>query len=401
MLTINNLKYSNSIILETLGLPKIYDIDSFSKEIGLSPTILYLLSQKQSLFYQNKEIPKRNGDLRQISIPSTSLKLVQKWIKIKILDKLAISDFSMAFRQGNSYGIKKNAELHKYDLYILKIDLKDFFHSIDKTRIFYLFKGIGYNNLVSNILTNLCTYEDRVPQGAITSPVISNLVCKKLDYRLSGVASKRGISYTRYADDMYFSCDDEVLLRKTQNMIYEIIKDEGFIVNNKKVKFMGPHSKKIITGLIINDSKVLVPREIKRKVRAMIHHSIATGDYSHIDTIKGYISFISSIEKDYKIKITKYCEKLIEKEQYRIFYDIIEKYNKNNFLKTKNMEYIHHESIDEIFGNVIYLSELYLEERIQFYKKNNIAIKIDDFFRYNKQIATDINIDNEEFVNKG
>ena len=98
MLTINNLKYSNSIILETLGLPKIYDIDSFSTEIGLSPTILYLLSQKQYLFYKNR---------RKISIPSTSLKLVQKWIKIKILGKLSISDFSMAFRQGNSYGIKK------------------------------------------------------------------------------------------------------------------------------------------------------------------------------------------------------------------------------------------------------------------------------------------------------
>ncbi len=107
MLTINNLKYSNSIILETLGLPKIYDIDSFSTEIGLSPTILYLLSQKQYLFYKNKEIPKRDGNRRKISIPSTSLKLVQKWIKIKILGKLSISDFSMAFRQGNSYGIKK------------------------------------------------------------------------------------------------------------------------------------------------------------------------------------------------------------------------------------------------------------------------------------------------------
>ena len=100
MLTINNLKYSNSIILETLGLPKIYDIDSFSTEIGLSPTIQYL-------FYKNKEIPKRDGNRRKISIPSTSLKLVQKWIKIKILGKLSISDFSMAFRQGNSYGIKK------------------------------------------------------------------------------------------------------------------------------------------------------------------------------------------------------------------------------------------------------------------------------------------------------
>lgn len=281
----------------------------------------------------------------------------------------------------------------------MKIDLKDFFHSIDKSKIFYLFKGIGYNNLVSNILTNLCTYEERVPQGAITSPVISNLVCKKLDYRLSGVASKRGISYTRYADDMYFSCDDEVLLRKTQNMIYEIIKDEGFVVNNKKIKFMGPHSKKFITGLIINEVKVLVPREMKRKVRVMIHQAIATGDYSNIDTIKGYISFISSIEKDYKIKIEKYCEKLIEKEQYRIFNDIVEKYNKNNFLKTKSMEYMQDEQVDDVFGDVTYLSELYLDERVQFYKRNNIDNKIDEFFNSNKEVTTDFNIENEEFVN--
>lgn len=335
------------MILETLGLPKIYDIESFSTEIGLSPKILYLLSQKQYLFYQNKQIPKKDESSRQISIPSTSLKLVQKWIKIKILDKLPLSDFSMAFRKGKSYGIKKNAELHKYDSYILKIDLKDFFHSINKTKVFYLFKGVGYNNLIANILTNICTYEDRVPQGAITSPVISNLICKKLDYRLSGVASKRGISYTRYADDMYFSCDDEILLRKAQNIIYKIIKEEDFIINNKKIKFMSPHSKKFVTGLIINDTKVLVPKEMKRKVRSMLHHAIATGDYNNIDSIKGYISFISSIEKDYRIKIEKYCEELIDKKQYRVSNDLVDKYNNNNFLKTKSMEYIQDTEFNE------------------------------------------------------
>ncbi|MGV1065400.1 retron St85 family RNA-directed DNA polymerase [Clostridium perfringens] len=361
-------------------MPKIYDINSLSTEVGLSPTILYLLSQKQHMFYKSKQIPKRDGSSRQISIPSISLKLVQKWIKIKILDKLPLSDFSMAFRKGNSYGIKKNAELHKYDSYILKIDLKDFFHSIDKIKIFYLFKGIGYNNLISNILANLCTYEDRVPQGAITSPVISNLICKKMDFRLSGVASKRGISYTRYADDMYFSCDDEVLLRKTQNMIYEIIKDEGFIINNKKIKFMSPHSKKNITGLIINDNKVIVPREMKRKVRTMIHHSITTGDYSNIDSIKGYVSFISSIEKDYRIKIKKYCETLIEKKQYRVFKDVVEKYNKNNFLGTKDMDYIEDEEFGEYNGDIFSLSDIYLEKRIEFYKRNNIENRIHTFY---------------------
>ncbi|RHW64357.1 RNA-directed DNA polymerase [Clostridium botulinum] len=392
VLTINNLKYSNSIIIDTLGLPKIYDINSFSTEIGLSPTILYLLSQKQDLFYKNTYIPKRDGSNRQISIPSISMKLVQKWIKVKILDKLYISGMSMAFRKGNSYGIKKNAELHRYDLYILKIDLTDFFHSIDRMRIFYLFKGIGYNNLISNILTNLCTYKERLPQGAVTSPVLSNLVCEKMDKRLSGVASKRGISYTRYADDMYFSCDDEILLRKTQSMIYEIIEDEEFKINNKKVKFMGPSSRKCITGLVINDSKVVVPREMKRKVRVMIHHAIATGDYSKVDSIKGYISFISSIEKDYENRIKKYCQSLIDKDQYKVFDDLIEKYNQNKFIDTNEMKQVDEdELLYEFEGIELNHIDSYIYERIEFYKKNNLENKMKDFYIENKEIACVLN----------
>ena len=101
------------MILEALNLPKIYDLNSFGREIGLSNTILYLLSQKTERFYKQTKIPKKKSGTRPISIPSISMKIVQKWILINILEKVPISNYAMAFRKGPQYGIKTNAELHK------------------------------------------------------------------------------------------------------------------------------------------------------------------------------------------------------------------------------------------------------------------------------------------------
>ena len=161
-------KYGNLMILEALDLPKIYDLNSFGRKIGLSNTILYLLSQKTERFYTQIKIPKKKSGIRQISIPSISMKIVQKWILINIIEKIPISNYAMAFRKGSKYGIKTNAELHMYNECIIRIDLKDFFNSIKRENVFYLFKSIEYNNLISNILTNICTLEGYLPQGAIT-----------------------------------------------------------------------------------------------------------------------------------------------------------------------------------------------------------------------------------------
>jgi Retron-type reverse transcriptase len=374
---IKRVKYKNLIVLETLNLPKIFDIKSFSISIGLTPTILYLLSKETKRYYTSIEIPKKKAGTRQLSIPSFSLKLVQRWIKINILDKIAISECAMAFRIGQEYGIKQNAQLHRHDSCIFKIDLKDFFHNIHREKVFYLFYSLGYNKLVSNILSNICTYNDVLPQGAVTSPSLSNLICKRMDSRLEGMASKRGISYTRYADDLFFSCNDEVLLRKTQKMIYDIIKDEGFKVNSEKVKFMGPSTRKLVTGLLIVENKVIVPRSLKRKVRAMLHYIIATSDYSKLDMVKGYISFISSIEKKYAEKIKKYISDMTNKEQYKVFDDIVKSYNDNRFLGCTEMEYVSLESCTDTLDDFEFsYGEQYLYDRIDFFQKHNISDRL-------------------------
>lgn len=387
-------KYENTMVLGILNLPKIYDLNSFSRVIGLSTTIIYLLSKETNRYYNSRFIPKKKkGSVRQLDIPSFSMRIVQNWIKRNILDSIPISNSAMAFRKGKNYGIKKNAELHKENEYILKIDFENFFGNISREKVFYAFKSVGYNNTISDILTNICTYNESLPQGAVTSPSISNIVCKMLDSRLEGLASKRNITYSRYADDLIFSSNDEVLLKKTKKVIFDIIDDEGFNINNDKIRFISPQTRKSITGLLIVENKVIVPKELKRKVRAMIHNMVVSTDYDNIDKIKGYIAYISSIESNYKEKIKVYINNIIEKEQYRVFNDIVNRYNENKIMKECiDMELISFDSCinkDEsgIFSHNY--AEDYYQERIEFLKKNH-----SDKVKELAIIYKDIQIDN-------
>lgn len=367
-----NIKYNNLMTLEALDLPKIYDLNSFGREIGLSNTILYLLSKQTDKFYKQIKISKKKSGTRNISIPSISMKIVQKWIQVNILEKIPISNCAMAFRKGSKYGIKTNAELHKYNEYIIRIDLKDFFDSIKSEMVFYLFRSIGYNNMISNILTNICTYKECLPQGAVTSPILSNLVCKKLDRRLQGLSSKRDIVYTRYADDLIFSCNDEVLLIKTIKIVFDIIEDEGFEINQAKTKFMSINSAKRITGLHIEKNKVVVPKELKRKVRSMIHYSISTGDYSKIDQIKGYISFISSIESGYRAKIATYINRIANDDRYKVFNDIVNSYNTNKILEECDDMIFINKYTEIIDGREYDLTSYYYEKRVEYLAKKEL-----------------------------
>lgn len=323
--------YQNSFILDALGLPSVTGIDDLANILGLSKRIIYLLSKKPDKYYQEKTISKRDGTPRKIFIPSYSLKLIQRWILKEILEKISTSNEATAFIKGKGQGIKNNAEIHKYGLYILEMDIKDFFPSIDSKRVFFLFKNIGYNNMISTILTNLCTYTNQLPQGAVTSPYISNLVCYKLDKRIKGLCNKNDIVYTRYADDLTFSCDNKQILKKSRKIIEDIIKDEGFEVNPKKTRFLSPGSKKVVTGVTVNDKRLKANKLLKKKVRAMLHHSILNGDYVNLNQIRGYISFINYIENGYKNKVITYVSKVADSLTYDE--NLVKEFNNNKLYK--------------------------------------------------------------------
>lgn len=323
-------KRINRVVTDSLDLPDIISFDDIVKLLRLNPKLIYWLSSTSKNKYKTYEIPKKSGGVRIINAPVYSLKQVQRWVLLNILYKIKPTQFSYGFNRLDKNGspLYSCANIHKYNLYVLKLDLEKFYPSISRKKVYDLFLSIGYNSQTSSILTNICTHEDALPQGAVTSPHLANLICRKMDYRLAGYCEKHNISFTRYADDMAFSSDNRNDLKKAYNVIINIITDEGFKVNKKKTHFMSPKCRKEILGITINDSQIKAPKEMKRKVRAMIHKSIALGRYDCNDSIRGYISYVNSIEPGYRDKIKKYIMSLTE-STLCIQSELIKKYNSN------------------------------------------------------------------------
>lgn len=369
---------TQSLLMKSLDLPYFSTLEQLSNITGLSTRLLYCLSNLSEKYYKTKTILKRNGEKRYISIPSYTLNIVQNWILVNILNKLVPSNQSMAFRKGSLYGSKQNAVHHAHTLYGLSIDLKDFFPSISAQQVYVIFSSLGYNRFASTILTNLCTLEGKLPQGSSCSPALSNLVCATLDRRLSGLCEKRNIIFTRYADDMYFSCDDKSLLLRNFPLFKSIIEDEGFVINDNKTHFHTPSHRKRITGItviqnLVSDKYELkAPKKMKRKIRAEIFKCIMTGDYSTKQHILGEISYVTHIEKENDFNYISSLKQYITKTSYKIIFfpELIDEYNKNLFFKDMS-------KIDFGFININdeddidYFSSLF-SERKAYLSKNNL-----------------------------
>lgn len=240
----------------------------------------------------------------------------------------------------NKNGLKDNAECHKKNVFILEMDITNFFGSINEKQVYQLFCKIGYISDVSAILANLCTYKNVLPQGAVSSPYIANLVTYHLDVRLNGLCSRRDIVYTRYADDLCFSSNNRAKLNAIENFIKAIVKDEGFEINEKKTRYLSNDVKKTITGITINNEEIHVDKKLKKKIRAMIFNSIASKDYTQNDKIKGSIAYVNSIEEGYRDKIINYINQLTEKTQFKNDIGVVKAYNKNKlYKKLPDMKY--------------------------------------------------------------
>ena len=362
-------KYSNGKLLTSMGLPTITDIKSLSQQLKLSEKLVYFYTNEDAdNKYDVFKIPKKDGSFRIISAPKASFKVIQRWVLENILYRVKVSDCSYGFKKSkNGSPLVGCAERHKNNLYMLKMDIKNFYPSIKRNQIFFQFLEIGYNTYAANLLTNLCYYKNGLPQGAVTSPYLANIVCYKLDVRIESYCNKRDIVYTRYADDLAFSSDNRDSLRKIYGMIKKIIEDEGFEVNGYKTIFMTPKGHKELLGVTINDGNIKAPRQMKKLVRSMIHRSIVTGDYSIKSVVCGYVSYIDSIEKGYKKKIKKYISKFYE-DPITLFEDVVNSYNMNKFyadmgdMEKHDIEYFY----DEQVCPVSWYYDMHCEKRKQY-----------------------------------
>jgi len=252
--------------------PVIFSVDNLVDILEISNQTLHFLASSKKC-YSTFLIPKSNGTTIEINAPIPKLMWVQRWILDNILYQISVSDACKAFTPGAS--IIKNALPHVGAKVIVKMDIESFFPSISFERVLGIYLEIGYVYPVALMLAKLSCYKGVLPQGASTSPMLANLICRNLDLRLSSLAQKMGFFYTRYADDLTFSGSmtmvDGLLLS-----VAKIVKSEGFLLSEKKTKVMRRNASQRVTGLIVN-SKANVPRKYYRKLRAIIHNCIKYG----------------------------------------------------------------------------------------------------------------------------
>jgi len=241
---------------------------------------LLLQGRAERQRYTQFTIPKRRGGTRSIHAPRQDLKILQLKLAKKL--NLVYRPRNVVFGFVEDRGIVENAERHIACRYVLNVDLKDFFPSINFGRVLGLFLALKASKTAATVLAQICCHEGKLPQGAPTSPVISNMICLKLDRMLSDLAKDYHCKYSRYADDLTFSLkrgtfppeiahidetDGRAILGKK---LRDIIEGNGFTPHSDKTWLFSRLHRQMVTGLVVN-SKKNVPRQFVRQLRAMIH----------------------------------------------------------------------------------------------------------------------------------
>lgn len=269
--------------------------------------LLYTISNHAEKHYKVFKIPKRNGGYRTIYEPDYTLKSIQRNILNNVLNERITSSHAKAYKKGLS--LVDNATPHINKKVILKLDIKDFFPSIDFLKVYKkAFPRNIYPEAVASLLTNLTTYNNFLPQGTPTSSYISNLVLRSFDIKVGNFCEDRNISYTRYCDDMTFSgsFDTKEVITFVKNALYK----EGFILNKQKIKIIKPNKAQIVTGIVCNE-KLSIPRPYKKAIRQSMYYINKYGLDNHLKHIKslddkttylnklyGQVLFVLQIEKN-------------------------------------------------------------------------------------------------------
>jgi RNA-directed DNA polymerase len=262
------------------GLPVIYDAQHLSMLVGYQQPYVRAAAYGGRAFYRRYEVPKKSGGVREIVEPLPSLKEIQRWIHHSILQSVPLSKYAKGFRLGHS--IRDAARFHRNQPLVVAVDIKDFFPSIGRQRVYGVFRQLGYSQPVSNVLARLCTLEGTLPQGAPTSPAISNIVCKRLDRRIGAFASKRGLRYTRYADDITVS--GEFKPGDAIGFIRKVLAADGFEIHPRKIRAMERHQRQEVTGIVVN-RRLKAPREVRRSLRLAVYHIKKHGLNAHLEFV--------------------------------------------------------------------------------------------------------------------
>ena len=310
---------------------RIADIAALAAELQISEEYLQYLTYGRGRRYKSIEIKKRRGGSRDIDQPSQKLKAVQ-WTLLPIL-KSAYRPRSCVMGFVDCQSIARNAQRHAASRWVFNVDIKDFFPSIHFGRVRGMLMAFPYRlpAEVATVVAQLCCNRTGVlPQGAPTSPIVSNMVCGRLDSEVLRLARRHGVTYTRFVDDLTFSTNrqsfprgigrreihDGAALSEVGNSLVDVINDNGFEVNHQKVRLQPASKRQEVTGLTVNEFPN-VRRDFIRRIRAMLNawevygydaaeaHFLSRydtkhrGPYSEVRfgaVVKGYIDFLGMVK---------------------------------------------------------------------------------------------------------
>ena len=270
----NNFQMDKERIIETLNTPDcksaLLTLLNDAKQEYLGDKS-YPFELKQITYYSNPasdvkryidfEIPKKSGGKRKISAPVDGLKIILRCLNMILQEIYEPSKYAMGFAKSRS--VVDNAKKHINQNYVFNIDLKDFFPSITRARICARLKvkPFEFSDDIARMISGLCTMKVTdgenvkyvLPQGAPTSPTLTNAICDKLDHKLAGLAKRFGLNYSRYADDITFSSSHNVYHEDGdfRKELARIITEEGFTINDKKTRLQKRGSRQEVTGVIV------------------------------------------------------------------------------------------------------------------------------------------------------
>lgn len=337
-----NNKESNEERLKSYNLPKYSNALEIATAMSISIGALRFLafSRKTSTktHYVRFKIPKKTGGERTISAPMPRLKSAQNWILHNILEKVKLHDAAHGFCTQHS--IVSNAKPHLGAEVLVNIDLKDFFPSISYKRIKGLFKSLGYSELAATIFALICTEPTveevsldnqtyyvatsarHLPQGAPTSPALTNILCRRLDKRLTEAAKELGFTYTRYADDLTFSTKGEFSrnICNILNKAHDIVKHEGLTVNSEKTRVLRKGRQQEVTGVVVN-KKLNISKKTLKKFRATLYQIEKDGPegkrWGHtpdvIAAIQGFANFVFMVNPEKGRQLKSKVKSIIQK----------------------------------------------------------------------------------------
>ena len=249
-------------------------IDELAERLGVPAADL----SSVKIAYHRFKVPKRSGGgHRTIDAPDLPLKALQRTINRRLLALLLSHPAAAGFERGRS--IVTHAAHHVGSAVLVRMDIQDFFANTKAWRVDKYFRAVGWNGAAAKLLTKLCTHKGSLPQGAPTSPRLSNLLNYKIDARLTGLAYRYRATYTRYADDLTFSfkSDDRDAVHAVIGLTKLTLLEHDYrIHHHRKLHIRRRHDRQTVTGLVVNE-RVNLPRRTRRWLRAVEHRARTGG----------------------------------------------------------------------------------------------------------------------------